>query len=122
MGRVGAGGAATLIAKDIAAIGGVRNADFMRDPTSFRPASLASLGGLYQGKTATQATIIATKKIDPIKIAIDHSGKGPAQITIIDGRHRMTTAKNAGAKRIRAEVKIYGKRGGEKMWTGTIKI
>ncbi len=83
--------------------------DYLRDPNSFRQGSFKVVRGVYQdhmarGKSATQ---VATKVLDPIRLSVD-SGV----VHVRDGRHRLSVAREMGAKKIRAEVTEYGPRGG----------
>lgn len=108
------------MASHIAAAGGISGAGYMRDPGSFRASSLKSLRAEYAGKSPAEATRIATGRgMAPIRVDIH---PGDKHVELRDGRHRMTTAKEAGAGRHRAEVRVYGKRGGYVTWRGNIKI
>lgn len=92
----------------------------MRDPGSFRESSLKSLRKAYAGKTAAQATKLATSgKMQPIRVDVHPRDN---HVELRDGRHRMTIAKEAGATHIRAEVRVYGKNGGYVTWHGNVKI
>lgn len=51
---------------------------------------------------------------EPVKVGIEQLRGGGHHVWIIDGRHRMVTAHEAGAKSIDAVVRLYGPRGGLK--------
>lgn len=87
---------------------GVANSDYiqdgMRDMRVFRES--------YAGKTPEQATRYAENLSEPIKISVE-PGEGAPHVTLTDGRHRMTAAKEAGASRIRAQIRTFDAEGNE---------
>ncbi len=119
MGRRQASSLAAIVSKHIDAIGGIENAEYMRQPESFRSRSLEYLSALYQGANKAEANRIATEVIPPITVAVEPAAN---EVTIIDGRHRMITARNAGATHIAADVKIYDEEGNYKTWHGRVLI
>ena len=99
--------------------GGVVSSVYARDGMR----SLASARADYAGKSPAQATRIANTLKHPIRIHIEPAGKHGSRVILNDGRHRMTAAKEAGAKSIRAHVVEYGARGGKRReWIGSVKL
>ncbi len=84
--------------------------DGMRDMTAIR--------GAYAGADADLAEAIATGKAAPIGSRTGNPlppitvSVYPDGTTLTDGRHRMLAAREAGAENIRANVRVYGPRGG----------
>jgi hypothetical protein len=96
---------------------GVSGAEFLR--SGMRRESLAYARKAYAGKSASEAQRIATSLAKPITVGVHHGGR----IELIDGRHRMQAAKAAGATKILARVRVYGKRGGLlKTYTGKVPL
>jgi hypothetical protein len=89
-------------------IGGISEASFSRDVETFRKGSLAFWRKAFKGKTPEEATKLATSLKAPVLVGVHAGGR----VEVIDGRHRLTAAKRAGAKSIRAKVIVYGPRGG----------
>ena len=88
---------------------GVANAEFMRDPNSYK--DMALVRAAYEGATPEEAELIATGKLPakdsgkllpPVKVTVD-SG----EVHLEDGRHRLKAAQEAGAKNIHAVVATY---------------
>ncbi len=77
----------------------------------------------YAGATARQAGRIARNSRYPVRVHVEMDRKGRRTVILNDGRHRMTAAREAGAKSIRAHVVEYGPRGGiRRQWTGPVRI
>lgn len=110
------------IAATVAQLGGAANSTYLQ--TGFREESQAYWSRQFAGKSQTEANEMSTNLHTPIKIGIaPEPGGSGKHMYLIDGRHRMTAAQAAGATRIRAQVYIYGPRGGVKQtWTGNVKL
>ncbi len=114
-GKMSGGGG---IASTIAGVGGISASTYAR--TGMR--DMASSHALYAGASPSQAQKISTNLSNPVRVHIE-TGKGKPHIILNDGRHRMSAAKAAGATHIKANVTVYGPRGGKlRTWTGKIKI
>jgi hypothetical protein len=118
IGKVGKSSLSRMVHSAVSNAGGVSGASHLKE--AFRPGSQAYWKSVYEGKTAEQATRIATHLKEPIKIAVYTGKKGGLEI--IDGRHRMRAAKEAGAKKIRVTVRVYGERTGSRNWSGVLKL
>jgi SPP1 gp7 family putative phage head morphogenesis protein len=98
-------------------IGGVSKSEFLK--SGFRAAALltgafanvsvrkAQQIALGKAKVANAKEMPKSPKLPPIKVTIDADGT----IELVDGRHRVLVARQAGATHIRAEVKKLNKRG-----------
>jgi hypothetical protein len=93
---------------------GVKNADFNRDPESYRDMRVHRAG--YEGATPEQVKQIARGEIKtmnesqpfkPVAIHIEADG----QIHLNDGRHRLLAAQEAGADEILAKIRTYDSEG-----------
>ena len=114
-GRMSGGGG---LASTIAGAGGISNAIYAREGMR----DMTSSHALYAGKTASQSQKIATNLSRPVRVHIE-TRKGKPHVILNDGRHRMTAAKAADATHIKANVIVYGPRGGKiRTWTGKVKI
>jgi|SRR5579885_2084179 len=110
-------------------LGGARAADFLgaghnvtpdvAAEFGFRPDSLRHWRDVYAGKSPEEATYIATHLKEPIKLALEPT-KGEWHLFLIDGRHRLTAAREAGASHIVAVIHVYGPRGG--LWRKTQEV
>jgi hypothetical protein len=87
-------------------VGGVSHAQFGRE--GMRRESLAYARKPYAGKSPKEATKIATTLVKPVVVGVHAGGR----VELIDGRHRLQAAKEAGATHIAADVIVYGPRGG----------
>lgn len=95
---------------------GVSDADlhYLKDRESFRsltPFREAFAKAKAAGISPTKVAVTGRYpggEFPPIRIDIEHTGK----THLHDGRHRYTSAREAGATRIRAIVREYGPRGG----------
>jgi SPP1 gp7 family putative phage head morphogenesis protein len=106
---------------------GVANSDYlrsgMRDLTQHRAA--------YAGATPEEARQIALSQLpaknsgkffEPVRISIQPD-QGKQKVILVDGRHRMTVAREAGATHISAHIVEYGPRGGIlKQFKGPVRI
>lgn len=90
---------------------GVKNASYLRE--GYR--DMAEARGAYSGVTPAQANEIATgrapavnsgKTLPPITVKLDEG-----EIHLVDGRHRLMAAEEAGASQIRAKVYATNKAG-----------
>lgn len=115
-GGVGGRSAAASDARMVARLKrGVRDAELDYLRTGMR--DLGSHRAAYAGKTAAQVERIAAGKVktdqgwrfNPIKVEV-YKGR----FILTDGRHRLTAAREAGARRILADVTVAGPRGGVK--------
>ena len=114
----------------VATIGGLQEAEYLRE--GFRP--LDTIRRAFAGATADEATAIATGKagvrggvalrpgeverlLDPIRVNIDADGT----VHVVDGRHRMVAAIEAGATEIRAHVRRYDDNA-ELIWQGVTSL
>lgn len=107
------------LASVVARAGGVVGSDYLR--SGMRDLTFAR--SHYQGMSARAADRHARNLSHPIRIhvAVDRNGKRTVHLN--DGRHRMTAAREAGAKSIRAHVVEYGPRGGRlRSWTGPVRL
>lgn len=97
---------------------GLVNSNYLR--SGMRDLTFAR--SIYSGMTPRQADAHARKLAYPVKISI-YPDRGRQTVSLNDGRHRMTAAREAGAKYIRATITQYGPRGGVKAtWTGPVRI
>jgi hypothetical protein len=77
----------------------------------------------YAGMSAKEADRYARTSAYPVRVSVEPGRGGKPTVHLGDGRHRMTAAREAGAKYIRATVTRYGPRGGVKgKWTGPVRI
>lgn len=81
---------------------GAVNSRYLRDPETYRPASLAAERARYAGRTADEVDALAMNQ-RPIALHTEPDGS----IILDDGRHRLMAANEAGAKRILAVVRQY---------------
>lgn len=88
---------------------GLENADYLRDGMR----DLRVFRETYAGKTAEQATEIASKLPNPVKVTLEPDEGGGLRAILTDGRHRMAAAKEAGAAAINAEVRTFDAAGNE---------
>jgi phage-related protein (TIGR01555 family) len=72
----------------------------------------------FEGQNKEGASAAQHGKLPPIRVQVEHTGK----VSIIDGRHRMQAATEAGARQIKAVVTQLGARGGSKEFTGKFNI
>ncbi len=95
---------------------GVHDSDlnYLKDRSSFRSLepfreafAKAKAAGISPTKVATTGNYPGGK-FPPIRIDVEHTGK----MHLHDGRHRYTSAREAGATQVRAVVRVYGPRGG----------
>lgn len=114
----------------VEAVGGIQGAEFLKE--GFRP--LDTIRKAFAGATPAQATKIATGKagvrggvalrpgeterlLDPIRVNID----ADATVHLVDGRHRMLAAIEAGATEIRAKVRRYDD-DANVIWQGEVNL
>jgi hypothetical protein len=98
-------------------IGGISHAQFGRE--GMRKGSQEYWKKIFEGVDTEQATKLATSLKTPVLVGVHAGGR----VEVIDGRHRLTAAKRAGAKSIRAKVVVYGPRGGiVRTYTGRVPI
>jgi hypothetical protein len=96
---------------------GVSGAQFLR--TGMRRESLAYARKPYAGKTPAEAQRIATTLTIPVLVGVHPGGR----IELIDGRHRAQAAREAGARSIKARVRVYGRRGAlRKEYVARVKL
>lgn len=97
---------------------GVANMAFNRDPESMR--DMTGIRRAYEGTTPDVADQIATgqrppqgsvsgQPLPPVSV---HVFPSEGVVALNDGRHRLQAAQEAGARNIRARVRVYGPRGG----------
>lgn len=99
--------------------GGVVASDYLR--TGMRDHSLQYARQAYAG--GGNPTVIASTLSEPIKLHVQYEGRHGVRVLLNDGRHRMTAAKEAGATHIKAIIREFGPRGGERRrWVGVVKL
>lgn len=72
----------------------------------------------FKGRDPNAVT--TSPKYPPIRIAVEIGKSGKLSYFLRDGRHRLATARAFRATRIRAEITVYGPRGGIVRETTTI--
>jgi len=87
-------------------------------------ASIAWWRSQYVGLDPTQSTELASTLREPVSVTVEAKDPGPSVlfITMIDGRHRSTSAYEAGAARILARIRgmWLGQFAGE--WVGLVPL
>lgn len=109
----GGGGSAAAIVENAGGL--LAGAGYNRDPSTFK--SFENTNEAFRGATAKEANQIALGKMDvkvntrnrekrlpPVEVEIYTNKQGRHEVTLIDGRHRATSAKAAGATHIRAVI------------------
>lgn len=82
------------------AIGGLVNAEYLREGMR----DISKIRKIFENKNAIEAETIATNLSEPIKVSIKQFPNNTYKIYVIDGRHRATAAREAGAELIKATV------------------
>ena len=88
---------------------GLENAWYDRE--GMRPESLAGERKRYEGLSAAEVEKTARTLPRPVRVHIEPDEKGKPLVILNDGRHRVTAAKEAGAKKILAKVVTYDQEG-----------
>lgn len=116
-GKTPGGGGALRAAVDKV---GLYRADYLR--SGMRDLTFAR--SHYAGMSPSEADRYARTMDYPVRVSVERDARtGRDRVFLTDGRHRMTAAREAGAKRIAAEVTRYGPRGGiVGTYRGTVKI
>jgi hypothetical protein len=113
------GGSGGFAREKVANIKGLHNAWWNRDDGMNKEA-LAKYRAKYKGKSQEEKNDIAEHE-KPVLVQIAWA-KGRYHVEVLNGKHRVTAAFDAGAKRINAEVEIHYRNGRSTEWTGPIKL
>ncbi len=112
-GAIGSGSVRGIVVRGIGQIGGLHNAI---DHSGMRAESLAHWRSRFAGLSPSDVQALA-RSMAPIRVAVYGN-----KVTVEDGRHRLTAAREAGAAKVAVEARVVGLHGASSAtWRGTVR-